>query len=103
MYNVLQDMDLSWEQRKEKERELLAKKRRRKSKAGADGDGEQKPKRRRRMQYKLIGEEWGEGAENDHDILEQGSNENEEDALIQTTPREWTLRRACYGPFPRCA
>ena len=53
--NALNNMDLSWEQRKEKERELLAKKRRRKSKSGADG--EQKPKRRRRRQYQLIGED----------------------------------------------
>ena len=67
-------MDLTWEQKKEREQELFSKKRVRMS----ESDGGQKPKRMKKMKYRLIGEEWGEGADERSidalNIVEQGAN-----------------------------
>ena len=59
MNKVMEDMDLMWEQKKEREQELFAKKR----VSMSESDGGQKPKRMKKMKYRLIGEEWGEGAD----------------------------------------
>ena len=87
--NILQDMDLSWEQRKEKERELIVRKRGRKP----DMEGAQKPaKRLRKMKYKLIGEEWGEGADYDGGAIDV--REQEEHGLRQRLTM-WSRSNHC--------
>ena len=74
MNKVMEDMDLMWEQKKERDKELFAKKRVRMS----ESDGGQKPKRMKKMKYRLIGEEWGEGADERSidalNIVEQGAD-----------------------------
>ena len=44
----------------------------------SESDGGQKPKRMKKMKYRLIGEEWGEGADERSidalNIVEQGAN-----------------------------
>ena len=74
MNRAMEDMDLMWEQKKEREQELFAKKRVRMS----ESDGRQKPKRMKKMKYRLIGEEWGKGADERNidtlNIVEQGAD-----------------------------
>ena len=48
---VLENMDLTWEEKKNREQELLSKKRVRISESGEG----QKPKRLKKMKYKIIG------------------------------------------------
>ena len=59
LVKIMEDMDLTWEEKKRREQELLSKKKVRMSESGEG----QKPKRLEMMKYRIIGEEWGEGTD----------------------------------------
>ena len=78
---IMENMDLTWEEKKRREQELMSKKRVRMSESGKG----QKTKKLRKMRYKIHGEEWGEGAdENEIDAL----NNMEKGAVGSSTPGE---------------
>ena len=66
---ILDGMELNWEERKAKEKELLEKKRRRDSEM--DGGGKVK-KRRRRMTHAILEENWGEDDEQQGEQITNG-------------------------------
>ena len=73
--NVMNDMDLTWEQKKTRERELQERKRSRNQ--GAEEEVGSKPKRSRRMEYDLLGEDWGsEDMEDKGTYVEPGEQAN---------------------------
>ena len=59
LVKIMEDMDLTWEEKKRREQELPSKKKVRMSESGEG----QKPKRLEKMKYRIIGEEWGEGTD----------------------------------------
>ena len=65
--NLMNDMDLTWEQRTTRERELQERKRSRNQ--GAEEETGSKPKRSRRMKYNLLGKDWG-----NEDLETRGTN-----------------------------
>ena len=73
---ALEQMDETWEQRKARERELAAKKRGRVNDVMAEG--ERKPKRSRRMKYPIVGEDWGEEEEEEHEPCGELEHQGEE-------------------------
>ena len=67
---IMENIDITWEEKKKREQELLSKKRVRISESGEG----QKPKRLKKMKYKIIGEEWGEDTDDKEiDALFDGS------------------------------
>ena len=90
LVKIMEDMDLTWEEKKRKEQELLSKKRVRMLESGEG----QKQKRLKKVKYRLIGEEWGEDTD-DKEIdalydVEQGS-------VSSSPPGELRLQLPCSG------
>ena len=93
---LMDDLDLTWEERKQREQEILSNKKR--VRMSESGEG-QKPKRLKKMKFKIIGEEWGEN-ENDKEIDEPvdgsqstGSNNTPGEQMGAGTPNTKKRKR----------
>ena len=85
MARILEDMDMSWEEKKSKQRELAKKKRRRKSQEQEENTEESTRRKPKRIRCAIMEDDWGLG-EDQGRMEEDSSVHDSSNVIVSPTP-----------------